>query len=46
MQWLGEVWRRLTFLFRRRQFQRELREEMNEHLRMKQKDHERRDLCR
>ncbi|HTV55224.1 MAG TPA: permease prefix domain 1-containing protein, partial [Terriglobia bacterium] len=38
MQWMGEVWRRLTFFFRRGQFQRELREEMDEHVRMKQKD--------
>jgi hypothetical protein len=38
MQWIGEAWRRLLFFFRRGQFQRELREEMNEHVRMKQKD--------
>ncbi len=38
MDWLGEVWRRLTFFFRRGQFHRELREEMDDHVRMKQKD--------
>ncbi len=38
MQWLGEVWRRLTFFFRHARFHRELREEMDEHVRMKQKD--------
>jgi predicted permease len=38
MQWLGEVWRRLTFFFRRGQFQRELREEMDDHVRMKTRD--------
>jgi predicted permease len=38
MQWLGEIWRRLTFLFRRGEFQRDLREEMDDHVRMKQKD--------
>lgn len=38
MQWLGEAWRRLVFFLRRAQFQRDLDEEMNEHLRMKEKD--------
>jgi predicted permease len=38
MQWLGEVWRRLTFFFRRGQFQHELKEEMDDHVRMKAKD--------
>jgi predicted permease len=38
MQWIGEAWRRLTFFFRCGQFQRELKEEMDEHVRMKQKD--------
>jgi hypothetical protein len=38
MQWLGEVWRRLTFFFRRGQFQRELKEEIDDHVRMKQTD--------
>lgn len=38
MQWAGEVWRRLAFFLRRGQFQRELKEEMDEHVRMKQKD--------
>jgi hypothetical protein len=38
MQWLGEVRRRLVFLFRRGQFQRELTEEMDEHVRMKKRD--------
>jgi hypothetical protein len=38
MHWLGEVWRRLMFFFRRGQFQRELKEEIDEHIRMKQKD--------
>lgn len=35
MQWLGEIWRRLLFLFRRRQFDRDLEEEMQFHLDMK-----------
>jgi hypothetical protein len=38
MQWMGEIWRRLVFCFRRGQFHRELEEEMSEHLRMKAKD--------
>jgi putative ABC transport system permease protein len=38
MQWLGEGWRRLVFFFRRGRFQRDLEEEMREHLRMKAKD--------
>lgn len=38
MQWLGEAWRRLAFFFRRGQFERNLAEEMDEHLRMKEKD--------
>jgi hypothetical protein len=38
MQWIGESWRRFVFFFRRGQFQRELQEEMEEHVRMKQKD--------
>jgi len=38
MQWLIEVWRRLAFFFRREQFQRELKEEIDDHVRMKQKD--------
>ncbi|HEX5411053.1 MAG TPA: ABC transporter permease [Terriglobia bacterium] len=38
MQWLGEAWRQLMFFFQRGQFQRDLQEEMREHLRMKAKD--------
>jgi putative ABC transport system permease protein len=38
MQWIGEIWRRLAFFFRRGQFQRELKEEMDDHVRMKAKD--------
>jgi predicted permease len=38
MQWISEAWRRLIFFFRRGAFQRELREEMDDHVRMKQKD--------
>jgi len=34
MEWLGEVWRRLLFLFRRRQFDRDLDEEMRFHAEM------------
>jgi len=34
MEWLGELWRRLLFLFRRRQFDRDLEEEMRFHLDM------------
>jgi len=35
MDWLGELWRRLLFAFRRRQFDRDLEEEMRFHLDMK-----------
>ena len=35
MERLAEVWRRLLFLFRRRQFDRDLEEEMRFHLEMK-----------
>jgi predicted permease len=35
MQWLGEIWRRLLFPFRQRQFDRDLEEEMQFHLDMK-----------
>jgi putative ABC transport system permease protein len=35
MEWLGEWWRRLLFQFRRRQFDRDLEEEMRFHLDMK-----------
>ncbi len=38
MDWLGEAWRRLMFLFRRGQFQRDLREEMADHVRMKERE--------
>jgi putative ABC transport system permease protein len=38
MQWLGEVWRRLAFFFRRGRFQRDLEEEMADHVRMNAKD--------
>lgn len=38
MQWLSEVWRRVEFFFRKGQLQRELREEMDQHLRMKAED--------
>jgi predicted permease len=38
MQWRGEVWRRLAFFFRRGRAQRDLKEEMDEHVRMKAKD--------
>jgi predicted permease len=34
MEWLAEVWRRLLFPFRRRQFDRDLEEEMRFHLEM------------
>lgn len=34
MKWLGEFWRRLQFLFRRGQFDRDLEEEMRFHLQM------------
>jgi len=36
MERLGELWRRLLFLFRKRRFDRELEEEMHFHLEMKQ----------
>ncbi len=35
MDWLGELWRRLLFPLRRRQFERDLEEEMRFHLDMK-----------
>ena len=35
MDWFGEFWRRLLFLFRRQQFDRDLEEEMRFHLEMK-----------
>ncbi len=35
MDWLGELWRRLLFPFRRQQFDRDLEEEMRFHLDMK-----------
>jgi predicted permease len=38
MDWLGEAWRRVVFFFRRGEFHRDLEEEMNDHVRMKQKD--------
>ena len=38
MEWLGELWRRLLFPFRRRQFDRDLEEEMRFHLEMKARD--------
>lgn len=38
MQWVGEAWRRLAFFFRRGRFERELKEEMDDHVRMKAKD--------
>jgi putative ABC transport system permease protein len=38
MQWLGKGWRRLGFFFRRGRFQRDLEEEMREHLLMKASD--------
>ena len=38
MDWLGEWWRKLLFLFRRQQFDRDLEEEMRFHLDMKSQD--------
>src|SRR5690348_7942667 len=38
MQWLAEAWRRLAFFLRRARLQRDLQEEMREHLRMKADD--------
>jgi putative ABC transport system permease protein len=38
MEWIGEVWQRLAFLFRRGQFHRDLEEEMADHVRMKARD--------
>ena len=38
MERLGETWRKLRFLFRRRQFDRDLEEEMGFHLDMKAAD--------
>src|ERR1035441_8338992 len=38
MEWLGEVWRRLLFPFRRRQFDRDLEDEMRFHLDMKSEE--------
>jgi predicted permease len=39
MEWLGELWRRTIFLFRRRQFDAGLEEELRFHLEMKQAEH-------
>ena len=38
MEWLGELWRRLLFPLRRRQFDRDLEEEMRFHLDMKARE--------
>ena len=38
MEWPGELWRRLLFAFRRRQFDRDLEEEMRFHLDMKARE--------
>ncbi|HSB17074.1 MAG TPA: ABC transporter permease [Bryobacteraceae bacterium] len=38
MEWLDELWRRLLFPFRRRQFDRDLEEEMQFHLDMKARE--------
>src|SRR5271157_1623777 len=38
MEWLDELWRRLLFPFRKRQFDRDLEEEMRFHLEMKAAD--------
>jgi hypothetical protein len=38
MESLAELWRRLLFLFRRRQFDHDLEEEMRFHLEMKSRD--------
>ncbi len=38
MEWLGELWRRLMFPLRRRQFERDLEEEMQFHLEMKARE--------
>src|SRR5215471_17607514 len=35
MEWFGELWRRLLYGFRRRQFDRDLEEEMRFHLEMR-----------
>lgn len=40
MEWLGEVWRRMLFLFRRRKFDRDLEEEMRFHLEMKERQNQ------
>ncbi len=39
MSWLGELWRRLVFFFRRGEFHRDLEEEMQHHLQMKVQGH-------
>jgi predicted permease len=38
MRWIGEVWRRLVFFFRRGEFHRDLEEEVADHMRMKARD--------
>jgi predicted permease len=40
MEWLGELWRRLRFLFDRREFEAGLEDELQFHLEMKQAEHQ------
>ena len=39
MEWLGELWRRLRFLFDRREFEAGIEDELQFHLEMKQAEH-------
>lgn len=39
MEWLGELWRRVMFLFHRRQFEIDIEDELQFHLEMKQAEH-------
>ena len=40
MDWIGELWRRVTFLFHRRQFDADIEDELRFHLEMKQAQHQ------
>ncbi|MBV9771362.1 MAG: ABC transporter permease, partial [Bryobacterales bacterium] len=42
MEWLGELWRRIIFLFHRRRFDADLEEELQFHLEMKQAQYQER----
>ena len=41
MEWLGELWRRLRFLFDRREFEDGIEDKLRLHMEMKQAEHQR-----